>query len=262
MYLRPIICWIHGWSSSPRVWAPVTQRLATARHTFPSFSAVAHADEFVPAVVDSLPQNHDVKNDLSDPPSTRSILVGWSLGGMVALDLAAADAAPVSGIVLFNTTARFVSRDFRCGWPDSALRRMKTRLKSGPDELIDEFSAGIFCRAETAKGADRGFRECLFDPKGDDHLAITTVGCLAGLDYLLATDLTESLGKIRCPVLWIHGNDDTVCPSGAFRLTQEVLADNDRFTFESWDATGHAAMWSNPERAALRIARFLNESVD
>src|SRR5262249_58123148 len=66
------------------------------------------------------------------PLSERYALLGWSLGGQFALDLAAAMPAPIERLVLVNTTPRFLAAP---GWPFGAppglLQRLATRLKRG-----------------------------------------------------------------------------------------------------------------------------------
>ena len=65
------IIYCHGWSSGPAVW----QRIADEARVAPSFKEVASADAFLPALTRSLPESPYV-------------LVGWSMGGMLAMEAA------------------------------------------------------------------------------------------------------------------------------------------------------------------------------
>ena len=77
-----------------------------------------------------------------------SCVVGWSTGGMVAIEAAAHRPQKVAGLVLLSATARFCaevpakdgfSGQYRAGIEPGALRAMIRKLKRSPEEVIADF---------------------------------------------------------------------------------------------------------------------------
>ncbi len=231
MRLTEPITLIHGWASDPSVWEPLLPR--GARQTFwPSFSKVETKDGLLRAASAALP----------DPPA---LLIGWSLGAMLALELALAAPARVRALVLFGGTPRFVCRDRRYGWPKSVLQRMRQRLTQDPQSVLAAFQKQMFSPGEQT--ALRLYRNS-FPPS--EPGAFSPAGLQAGLDYLAETDLTRRLPELQCPALWIHGAADRICPVGAL----EALPASHRKRI--LPGTGHVPFWTQPESCTRYLEEF------
>ncbi|HUA88396.1 MAG TPA: alpha/beta fold hydrolase, partial [Steroidobacteraceae bacterium] len=74
------------------------------------------------------------------PLTERYALMGWSLGGQYALDLAAAMPAGIERLVLVSTTARFLAAP---GWPYGTapvlLEKLAARIAAGDGAALDDF---------------------------------------------------------------------------------------------------------------------------
>lgn len=131
-----------------------------------------------------------------------------SVIAMLAIEVAARIAGHIRGLVLVGGTPRFISEDPRRGWPPRLFERMKRKMDQDVSAAVAGFQAGMFATGEELEAeAFRHQRSC--------HEGWSVDALLAGLDYLIATDLTERLEAVACPVLWIHGGADTICPPGA-----------------------------------------------
>jgi pimeloyl-ACP methyl ester carboxylesterase len=123
-------------------------------------------------------------------------LIGWSMGGMVALIIAAKYPAKVRELVLVSTTPKFIAADdFPFGLPLVLLRRLEKRIKT---EGIKAFHSLVFPDGHSAGLAD-----------------LTVEQALRELAALEKVDLRPLLGSIKAPTLIIHGDSDEICLPGA-----------------------------------------------
>ena len=198
---------IHGWSASPRAWEPFRSQLA-ADSTCVSFADVTSADGFLPAVLATLPP---------EP----AVLFGWSMGAILAIEAALASPDHIAGLVLFAGTPCFCSPDRSRGWPARVLRRMQQQLTTDPQQCLLDFRKNMFNESENNAFAEFS-RACPLP----ESCGFSPDGLHAGLDYLARTDLRPLLGSLSCPVLWIHGTHDRICPPAALAdvpLSHETL---------------------------------------
>lgn len=227
--MHPIVH-IHGWSGGPAVW----DRLGIADAVSPTFADVESVDGFIGAVEAALP---------TEP----AIVMGWSMGGMLALQLALTRPERVRALVLIGTSPAFVSDDRAQGWPERAVRRMQRALTTDAEATLTQFRKSMFTDAETVAEAD--FFQAFTSPRSMDF---SLPGLTAGLDYLMAFDVADDLPGIACPTLWIHGANDAICPAECL----DAVPNNHRKTIIS-DA-GHAPHWSHPNRVRKEILEFIH----
>ena len=99
---------------------------------------------------------------LSGVDLRESVLVGWSLGGMLLLEaLARLEGARPAATVLVGVAPVFCRRpDHPWGQPVAAVRAMRRALKSTPRQVINDFARACLApgeksyRPETAAGFD------------------------------------------------------------------------------------------------------------
>jgi pimeloyl-[acyl-carrier protein] methyl ester esterase len=182
-------------------------------------------------------------------PSGATVL-GWSLGGLIALELARRHPRQVHALILIASTPRFLA---------------------GPDwehgmqpEVLDEFSAGLerdyhrtvqnFLTLQT-RGDERGsealreLRHRLGDHGEPDRRALA-----AGLDMLRRTDLRDALPRIVQPALVIAGEHDRLTPPAAGR---ELAATLPSARLRVIERCGHAPFLSHAEPVIGEVRGFL-----
>lgn len=205
MTALPTICWLPGWAGNNRIWTRPQSALNAYRHLSPDYDGVTNPGDFIDRVAACL-------------PATPCILVAWSLGGMLALE-AAANMPMVQGLVVCGGTGCFVNRHRDLGWPPAILRRMQRNLDSDPTTTIRQFIAEMFADTDRAQHfIDTTYPHGLLDDCSYNAAALD-----AGLQYLADTDLSDSIENVRCPVLWFHGIEDSICPIGAGRAAADKL---------------------------------------
>lgn len=164
------------------------------------------------------------------------ILIGWSIGGFVALAFAAVFPGIARKLVLVATTPCLVQRaDWAPAVPPEAARQLQNLL-------TDDYAAGISAVCDlifTESGVDaeqRMVREIMLQTPL--HVALSVLKNLSG------DDLRPRLPGIKMPVTIICGEQDMLCPLGASEfLARELKADG----LHLIAGAGHAAFLTRPK---------------
>ncbi|WP_054977273.1 alpha/beta hydrolase [Paenibacillus sp. A3] len=214
-----VILWLTGWSMPETVFAELQSHLPEFVHVPVQFTC-AETPEQMMALAEAASVAWFTGTDgtlLSLASSRRSgkvLIAGWSLGGLLALRLAAWGFA--DGLVLFGATARFVrSREQSDrGWPDAVLQHMAAAIAKDRLAVETQFRERLLSDGEKKAG--------LF-PQLPRTGSWTTVALLAGIQLLRKANHVPDLTEIACPALLVHGKEDKVCPYGAAEELYERL---------------------------------------
>jgi pimeloyl-ACP methyl ester carboxylesterase len=174
---------------------------------------------------------------------TSTTLLGWGIGGEVALATAERHPRSVARLVLVEATA---------GGTDATLpSRTVTAALSSPDETADELSSLYFPPGdETARLA---WLTEMSGPAPDDLVASAVAASAAFAAAAWADrSVSAGLGGLHLPVLLLAGSDDVVVPprnstrlAGALH-TREVLL----------DGAGYASMAQELSTVVADLRRF------
>ena len=150
------IALVHGWAMSPRVYAAleaslhgqVVRTLALPGHEGAPPVRAARLEDWADALAAGL--------------ADASVLVGWSLGAMLALDIACRHPHKVSRLVLLAGTARFVADD--TGWPGlqaDVVEAFQRDYASAPAATLARFLA-LQCMGEPRRRVvQQALAQCL-----------------------------------------------------------------------------------------------------
>lgn len=176
----------------------------------------------------------------------QTILVGWSLGGMLALEACARGFRP-RALVLIAACASFCRRpDFALGWPAAVVRGMRQRLKAQPDQVVQDFYRRLLAPGE------QDWQEPLAAllPRSQDPLWLAT-----GLAYLQHADLRPQLGQVAAgQILIVHGAADRITEAAQAYFLQEELPGSRLLMLPD---TGHAPMVSRSQAVNGLLAALL-----
>lgn len=156
-------------------------------------------------------------------------IIGWSTGGMVALEAALHCRNMIDGMVLVSTASRFSSGDdYDIGTSPSVLRAMISGIKKDAGRTLINFLINTH----------KPFVEDMvsIQNEADASCMIGSEELIAGLQYLWNTDLRDSLHKIEIPSVLIHGNEDSIIPWQAGRFLAERLPNA---SFRLIEGAGH-----------------------
>lgn len=179
---------------------------------------------------------------------TRTAIVGNSLGGRIALQMASDHPERISRMVLMGSPGVGMTPTeglaaLRAYEPShEAMRQLLKNFFAVDPNLITEDLVTIRYEASIADGAYEAYRAMFFDPKHKgSELAITA----------------EEVGAIATPTLLIHGREDKVVPLAVSVAMLGLLPNADLHVFSR---CGH---WTQIERAdefSALVADYLEHS--
>ena len=227
-----IFC-VSGWATDSWCWEPVTALTdgSVSCHHVPWWKGLGTVDDS--ALAKAL-----------DGCERPVVVAGWSLGGLIALSVAATRPEKVAGLVLIGATARMSTCEGYPGSDPRFLREMRVLLKRDCNSALAAFAGRCLSPAE-----DAGFTERLVAGAG----RIGRDALELGLHYLMETDLRDRLGAVKAPTVVIHGQSDQVVPveSGRF-LAQELSS----ASLEVVPGKGHALLFINPELITMPLEKL------
>lgn len=172
-------------------------------------------------------------------------VIGLSLGGAVALQLAIDEPELLRSLVLVNTLPRFVSSSWRVRL--LGMRRLATSYFGGMDTMADDVARSLFPLAEQLPlRLEAGMRLALNDPAAYRS-------CLWAL---VRFDVTFMLDLIRCPTLVVAGDRDPTLGLEAKRLLAQAIPDA---RFQVIADSGHATPIDQHEAFNALTTAFLAE---
>lgn len=179
---RPIL--IHGSGGDHRVWTAQTAVLAGAV----AVDLPGHPEGH--PLTDLAELGETVAGALVAVPGPR-VLVGHSLGGAVALEVARSRPDLVDGVVVIASGTRLQV-------PDAALERVRDDFAAERERLV----AGWFADPQATMA---GLARAALDTAGPSTLAADYEACRS-------VDLRGRLAGVRVPVLVVAGSDDPFTP--------------------------------------------------
>jgi pimeloyl-[acyl-carrier protein] methyl ester esterase len=240
-HIRDIVL-LHGWGSEASIWnglqAKLAPRFRVSTPDLPGYGSTPMcASCTAEGMADALAR--------TAPP--RCHVVGWSLGGLVALAWAGRAPRQVERLALIATTPSFLQQP---GWTDA----MDARTFAGFEEAA----------ASDPAAALRRF--VLLQSQGDDRaklvarqlrsaLAPAAAALGAGLRVLRRTDLRARLESLRSPALVIHGDRDRLVPHAAGERMSRLLPGA---RFLAVRGAAHAPFLSNPEAVVAALQEHLD----
>ena len=198
--------------------------------------------ELCPSYAESL----TVEVAKSDLPT---VIVGWSMGGIVCLEAIIAKGLEVSGLVLLGSIASFCSSDsYPYGMERSEARALGPAFKK--DRL--EFLRGFFQMLHAPTGVEEEWLEQKIKLAG----SIGEEKLLDGLRYLEQSDFSESLNTISVPTLLCHGEEDIVIPKEASQFLKTKIP---RSELSLLPQAGHNLVETHAGEIALRIKEVFSD---
>ena len=187
-------------------------------------------------------------NEALETLSSPALVLGWSLGGIRAMQLALRQPDMVTGLVLLATTPCFVNRrGWGRGMDEAVFATFQKQVKQDHASALQQF-----VRLNSAAKPDRETRDNLAGLSND----VAEFALIEGLNELQETDLRDAASNITVPVLLMHAKDDRVVPVTASHWLHEHL---EYSRLSEFPQGGHAFFIRQAARVVDQIREFNND---
>jgi 3-oxoadipate enol-lactonase len=183
---------------------------------------------------------HDAAGLLAALDLDSAHVVGISMGGMIAQELALADPERIRTLTLGCTY---------CGGEGSSLtapevlQGLTEAMMSGDRERA--LRAGFEVNISAAKAQDEDLYASFLEIAVQRAVALPVV--MQQMQACAAHDTQARLPSLHMPTLVIHGTEDQLLPVANGRLTASLIEGS---RLEIFDGAGHLFFWEQPERSA------------
>lgn len=245
---------LHGWGMHGGVWNDVAARLAEdfevhcvdlPGHGFSGKGQTA--ETLSPFSLES------VVSELSARFTGPINLLGWSLGGQVALRWSALHPKQVMRLILVASTPCFTVRDdWQHGMEGEVLGKFAAELEQNHAATLRRFLALQLRGSENERELLALLRERLFCRGEPDMDALR-----GGLNILRDADQRSELLDIKQPALVVAGERDKLTPPQASRYMAQVLP---AARLVEVQGAAHAPFLSHPEVFVGHVNRFLKNN--
>lgn len=239
------LVFIHGWGMNSAVFTEFLpyfdDQFRITRMCLPGFGTNAGnlpeeytLEQLAEAVAPVLPED--------------AIIIGWSLGGLVAQHLALYHSHRVAGLITIASTPYFVADKCWPGIAPEVLAMFRQQLAKDYDKTLDRFLAIQAMGSATAKQDVKSIRQQV------KTLPNPSVDALeAGLHLLQTVDLRGDIGRISQPTLRLYGRLDSLVPTSGIDRIHELQPSADTVVMPH---AAHAPFISHPAQTADIISNF------
>jgi pimeloyl-ACP methyl ester carboxylesterase len=194
----------------------------------------------------------DIRKILNQLGIKDAVLGGFSMGGAIAIRLAATDERGViSKLALFGAAAPiFTMRDdFPYNLPKSAVDDLIALNYKDRPQLLADFGK-IFSATKSA------LNEGLVNWLNGINLSSSSYAMAQCLIALRDSDLRADLAKIVIPTLIMHGKKDKIC---SFDLAEQMKAGIANSHIVAFEHSGHSLFLEEREKFNAELLKFAKE---
>lgn len=236
---------LHGYSDSWRSYLPLMRELPPSMRLV-ALSLRGHGDSSKPtAAYGTEIMARDVARAMDHLGLSRAVVVGHSMGSLVAQRFAQDHAGRVSRLVLIGAFASLKGNPgAEALWRDA----ISTMTDPVPPAFAREFQSS-----------------CLARPVPDEFLSEVVAESLklpahvwrSALEAVMTEDRSNLLGRIAAPTTIIWGDRDAFCGKAEQERLARSIPDARLVVYEG---TGHAPHWEEPARAAADLVATVSVS--
>ena len=208
---------LHGWGLNAEIWHCIREELAShfTLHLvdLPGFGrsrgyGALSLDEMAQQVLDAAPQN--------------AVWLGWSLGGLVASQIALSQPERVKALVTVASSPCFSAQEEWPGIKPDVLAGFQQQLSEDFQRTVERFLALQTMGTDTARKDARTLKQTVLS------LPMPEVEVLnGGLELLKTVDLREPLAALTVPHLRIYGYLDGIVPRKVVPLLDSLWPESE-----------------------------------
>lgn len=251
----PIVC-LHGHPGSGRCMSVFTDHLSQRFCTIAP-DLRGYGNSRVQSDFDMSDHLVDLKNLLDRLQIDRCLLLGWSLGGILAMELALQMPERISGLILLATAARPRSNHPPISWEDNlytGIASIVNKLQPGWDWNIETFGKRSLYRYLMQQHTATAY-QYIADAAITAYLQ-TSPFATRSLNKSLQAGYNRlaELHRLNCPSLVLAGADDRHITAQSSLETAQALPNSQAYCYPN---TAHLFPWEIPGQMLADIDRWL-----
>lgn len=243
-----ILVLIHGWGMNSNIWQSIESDLS--KHfkliiiNLPGMGSCSSGYNYS---IDSL-----VKN-LNKLIPNNSTILGWSLGGQIAIAFEKKFPQRVKKLILISTTPCFVNKkDWIFGIDKNNFEKFYSQILINPKKTIHQFFLLQLHGLENIRKKASDLKENILKLGIPSTKALTS-----SLNLLLKNDFRKDLDKINAPTLIIYGDKDRITPPSSSKFMHQIIKRSSIIVF---NGSGHIPFISDPQSFIHSIRSFMKSS--
>jgi pimeloyl-[acyl-carrier protein] methyl ester esterase len=238
---------LHGWGFHSDVWLPLIP-FFEKDYRITLIDLPGHARSINVSWSD---ESDDLINRIIMHIDDNTILVGWSLGGLVATLVAQKEPQKIKSLILIACNPCFVRRD---DWVNamslSTFEQFEQALHIDVEQILQQF-VGLVCKNdEKVRAINKQLKTHLFECGKPAFSALQK-----SLSLLKVTDLRSVLQQLSIPVLHVLGKQDVLVP---IQLANDIKLLTPTHHINIIDNASHIPFYSQPQLVADEMIHFID----
>ena len=243
----PAVVLLHGWGMHAAVWDEIVPTLSE-HYRVTCVDLPGHGLSDLSVDLTDLDALCATLHTLMHPPI---VLVGWSLGGLIALAYTLKYPSAVERLLLIAATPCFVrTHDWRYAMQAEVLEAFANSLEQDYARTLDRFLILQVASSEKKQTSLGALRRVLHG-RPPQKAALR-----AGLTLLKETDLRDKLKQLRCPTRIILGERDTLIRR---QSGKDIVAKLGNGRCIIIPGAGHAPFLSHPDEFNHALQNCLDD---
>lgn len=225
---------LHGWGLNAQVWDCITPELS-AHFTLHlvDLPGYGRSGEWGAMTLETM-----AEKVLENAPE-RAIWLGWSLGGLVASQIALNHPTRVQALVTVASSPCFSARDEWPGIKPEVLSGFQQQLSEDFQRTVERFLALQTLGTESARQDARVLKQAVLSLPMPSSEVLN-----GGLEILKTSDLREPLTALDLPFLRLYGRLDGLVPRKIVPQLDALWPRSESLIF---DKAAHAPFISHPQ---------------
>ncbi|HEY4466984.1 MAG TPA: pimeloyl-ACP methyl ester esterase BioH [Klebsiella sp.] len=237
---------LHGWGLNAQVWDYIVPQLAShfALHLV-DLPGYGRSSGFGAMSLEEMAQQVLVK------APERAIWLGWSLGGLVASQVALTHPERVQALVTVASSPYFSAHDSWPGIKPDVLSGFQQQLSEDFQRTVERFLALQTMGTESARQDARALKSTVLSLPMPSSEVLN-----GGLEILKTADLRQPLTALAMPFLRMYGRLDGLVPRKIVPVLDALWPDSESIVF---DKAAHAPFISHPQAFCAPLVALKNQ---
>ncbi|RVT44548.1 pimeloyl-[acyl-carrier protein] methyl ester esterase [Rheinheimera sediminis] len=241
---NPVVL-LHGWGLNHQVWSQLLQALPQELDIYtpdlPGFG------------LSPCPASYDIDSVLAvlaEQIPDQSMVIGWSLGGLLAIALAGRYPHKVSALGLIASSPCFMAKDNWPGMQSKVMQQFAGHLQQDLALTVERFLAIQAMGSSTARQDIKLLKQAVLSLPLPSAMALQ-----GGLELLASLDLRQEFAALTQSVFIILGRLDSLVPVAIAPLLQSLRPE---LRVEIVQKASHAPFISHQDEFISLLSRYLS----